>query len=203
MGRGGGLAVRIGLVGAMACSPRPPPTTTRAAPELAGRTRTVTFECPGPAPRPASFPMSCGGYDLRWPDVDPRPPAPGLPSPTYGPRRADEPCVYGVSICGLPVAAAAGSKALACGDADGRRHGPVEVVAADGSLLVQGFCAHGEPAGAWLWWQRGHLAASRTFPITEAEGLSYVKPDRYAYRDAAAGSDFGYYRLVPVAVEAP
>jgi hypothetical protein len=97
-----------------------------------------------------------------------------------------------LSICRVFVPAPEGSEALACGDADGRSDGPVEVVAPDGSLVVQGFCVHGDPRGLWLWWQHGQLVSTWTFEIIGAQGLQYLKADTYTYT-------YGDFELVPVA----
>lgn len=178
------------LVGA--CCGRPPPSTPAAvSPPLAGRARTVTFECPGAEPRPEEFTATCADWDWRWTDVDPQPPSPWvhrrLPSEPPGPR----PCHSGLSICRMQMEAPEGSRALGCRDSEGRRHGPIEVVAPDGSLLVQGFCAAGVPVGLWLWWHHGALSLTRSFTREGelSEGLEYRKPGRYRYPG---------FRLVPV-----
>jgi len=194
--RGVRLVPAYVALAAAACCARPAPAPPSPVPAaVAGRTRTVTFRCPGADPAPVQYPMTCafGDPGPLWKDVDPPRDAPGVPRPSRG-RRPLEPCVHGISICGVEVRAPEGSRALACGDADGRRHGPAEVVAPDGSLLVQGFCVHGAPVGAWLWWQQGQLAATRTFEMAGAEGVLYIAPDTYTYGD---------FKLVPVSPVAP
>jgi hypothetical protein len=153
-GRGALLVPASAALVVAACSARPalaPPAPTPEPVAVAGRTRAVTFRCPGADPEPTHYPMTCGmesGVGARWHDVDPpRELPPGVPRPTRGGRLL-EPCVHGIRVCGVDTRAPEGSRALACGGNDGRRHGPVEVIAPDGSLLVQGFCVHGDPVGA-------------------------------------------------------
>lgn len=170
-----------------------------AAPELllAGRSRTVAFLCPPEQPRrpsrdPVKRPMTCaksGRGGFTWANVDPPRPVPlGMPSPSQGGSEFT-PCVPGISICWVEIRAPEGSHALACRDPEGQSHGPVEVVAPDGSLIAHGLCVHGMPSGTWFWWQHEKLALTRTFESRSTDDLRYVAPDRYSY---------GQFLLVPI-----
>ncbi|MBL8620235.1 MAG: hypothetical protein JNK64_03000 [Myxococcales bacterium] len=159
------------------------------APPLAGRSRAVAFECSDTSPKPEEYPMTCAiGYEAGhfWPSIEPpRELAPGqlVYDPIGWPM---ESCLSGIALCGIAFEAPAGSHALVCRGADKRLDGPVEVVAPDGSLLVQGFCVEGFPAGTWLEWKHGELARTRrgwgTAPATTAhEGVQYTAPGVYTY----------------------
>ena len=133
--------------------------------------------------------MTCAiGYEAGhfWPSIEPpRELAPGqlVYDPIGWPM---ESCLSGITLCGIAFEAPAGSHALVCRGADKRLDGPVEVVAPDGSLLVQGYCVQGFPAGTWLEWKHGELARTRrgwsTSPATTAhEGVQYTAPGTYTY----------------------
>ncbi|MBK9036695.1 MAG: hypothetical protein IPL61_36500 [Myxococcales bacterium] len=104
------------------------------------------------------------------------------------------PCLSGITLCGVSVRAPEGSHALACRATDQRFDGPVEVVAPDGSLLAQGYCVKGFPAGTWFWWNLGELARTWTTSVTAHEGVTYTAPGTYTY---------GKHKLVPVAPVTP
>ena len=169
---------------------------------LAGRARTVTFECSGADPVPKQYSMTCalaGPSGYFWNKIEPpRELAPG--KPIYDPIGTPmEPCMSGISLCGVAFRAQEGSHALACRAADQRFDGPVEVVARDGSLLLQGYCVDGFPAGTWFDWKHGELARTWSTSAVPADakahdGVRYTAPGTYTY---------GSHRLVPVTPGTP
>jgi|JI10StandDraft_1071094.scaffolds.fasta_scaffold232842_2 hypothetical protein len=183
--------------GAAGCTPKAPETPEAPAPLLAGRSRTVTFRCPPEQPRrpsrdPVRHPLTCarsGRGGLTWANVDPPRPVPlGVPPVSQGGGEY-APCLHGISICWVDIRAPEGSRALTCRDAEGQSHGPVEVVAPDGSLIAQGLCVHGMPSGTWFGWRHEKLAGTRTFEGRSTDDLHYVAPDQYRY---------GAFPLVPI-----
>ncbi len=197
-----GSAARLFLVVLLAlvpgcCRRDVSPARAVSASPLAGRTRTVAFECSDTSPKAEEHPMTCAvGYEGGhfWSSIEPpRELAPGqlVYDPIGWPMKS---CLSGISLCGMAFRAPAGSRALVCRGADKRLDGPVEVVAADGSLLLQGYCVAGFAAGTWLEWEHGELARTRrgwdTAPATMAhEGVRYTAPGVYTYEA---------HRLVPL-----
>ncbi|MBK9035470.1 MAG: hypothetical protein IPL61_30140 [Myxococcales bacterium] len=182
---------------ACACGGTTPAATSPTSQVLEGRARTVTFECSGADPVPKQYPMTCAvaspsGY--FWTTIEPlRELAPG--KPIYDPIGWPlSPCMSGIALCGTAYRAPEGSHVLACRAADQRFDGPVEVVAPDGSLLLQGYCVEGDPAGTWFDWKHGELARTwSTSAVPEKarahDGVRYIAPGTYTY---------GKHKLVPL-----
>lgn len=127
-----------------------------------GRVRAGTFDCPiGGSQKSYAISES-------WPRVDPKPdtvlddnrisppPYDFLPDPNREVLGAPTPATAGIWLCGA-LAGAAGSVVHACVADGGEVNGPVEMIAPDGSILVQGYCDHGARLGPWVAWRNGDI----------------------------------------------
>src|SRR5262245_19436813 len=115
----------------------PPPPTDSASP--IGRTRTGVFVCP-------HGDVLHFGVSYPWPNED------GSTVIESPPRAArSQP---GIHLCGAWEGVDHG-EALACRDPEGRFDGPVEILAPDQSVVLQGYCSKGAPIGPWVTWRAG------------------------------------------------
>jgi hypothetical protein len=81
------------------------------------------------------WPNEAGGTEIEQPPRD----------------RWSEP---GIHLCGS-WAGVDGAEVLTCRDTENRFDGPVEMLARDHSIVLQGYCSQGAPIGPWVTWRAG------------------------------------------------
>ena len=116
----------------------------------------------------------------HWPRLDPGPYLDEERIDHGPPTRADRaraatPPKVGIHLCGA-WEGVDGAEMVACRAPDGRFHGPVEMIAPDGSVVLQGWCEHGRPLGLWLSWRAGALVRIDSFTQQPSRGLQLHDP---------------------------
>ena len=139
-------------------TPRPAPSTSIAP---IGRIRTGTFSCPhGDVQHfrvSYPWPNEDGGAVIEQP----------LPAP-WG-------STPGIYLCGA-WAGVENAEVIACRDAETRFDGPVEMLASDHSMVLQGYCSKGAPIGPWVTWRAGQAVDIVAQDGTGFRGLHVHNP---------------------------
>lgn len=139
-------------------------------------------------------PLQC--YDKRPPTrtnafcsltyVGEKPTGPTIDDPPrHGPPPLpNTPPCYRVTVvlCGVPVEGTWGSYTVTCRDEQDQPTGTAQLVAPDGSVLVEGACDHGHAIGAWFWWSFGQLESASAIVDRQPVGLHLVRSNGKYYQ---------------------
>lgn len=185
------FSLSIALSALTGCPQKPSPVAPdphdKGVPPL-GIARSGDFPCEGEITW-SSLDTQCAS---RPPSMDKPPEAPsdGAFGPdTHYPTHPPPPegsCRPQLIACHHHITNEHANQVIACRGQDGELDGPLEVIATDGSVLENGYCAAGHLVGPWARWRAGRLDSVVGHGKDGLLDILFT-PEGYQYKDPVQG----------------